>query len=112
MSVNFLDPAGHPVALTRVQDNGSERPPAGVMPLLTVAATAMDTERIIAQDGSPGSGSGQSGQDLLVTSIARKKKQLPPLIPVQGRAAQPLHQQSPYGISNQGYAATRHDQTR
>ena len=30
------------------------------MPLLAVAATTMDTERMMLQDGSPGSGSGQS----------------------------------------------------
>ena len=32
------------------------------MPLLAVAATTMDTDRMILQDGSPGSGSGQSQQ--------------------------------------------------
>ena len=76
------------------------------MPLLAVAATTMDTERMILQDGSPGSGSGQSQQDLIVSSLARRKKSghhlppppvpqavmdrpLPP--PVQGRAAHALH---------------------
>ena len=74
------------------------------MPLLAVAAATMDMERIIQQqDGSPGSGSGQSQQELIVSSLARRKKSgsHPPPIPavidrplpmqpgggVQGRAA-------------------------
>ena len=95
------------------------------MPLLAVAATTMDTERMIHQDGSPGSGSGQSQQELIVSSLARRKKSghhpplpqgvldrpLPPITGVQGRASQPTHHPQPvYGISNQAYA--RHDQTR
>ena len=44
------------------------------MPLLAVAATTMDTERMMLQDGSPGSGSGQSQQDLITSSLARRKK--------------------------------------
>jgi len=96
------------------------------MPLLAVAATTMDTERMIHQDGSPGSGSGQSQQELIVSSLARRKKSghhpplpqgvldrpLPPInhSQVQGRASQQLHHPQPvYGISNQAYA--RHDQT-
>ena len=101
------------------------------MPLLAVAATTMDTERMILQDGSPGSGSGQSQQDLIVSSLARRKKSghhlppppvpqavldrpLPP--PVQGRAAHPLHplhQPQPVygGIANPAYARQQHDQT-
>ena len=92
------------------------------MPLLAVAATTMDPERMIHQDGSPGSGSGQSQQELIVSSLARRKKHggHPPPIPsvidrplpiqpgVQGRANQLPHPQPVYGVSNQGYA--RHEQ--
>ena len=92
------------------------------MPFLGVAAATMDTDRMMNghQDGSPGSGSGQSHQELIVSSLARKKKagnHLPPLpsvidrpLPiqpgmVQGRAAGQLpHPQPVYGVSNQGYA--------
>ena len=96
------------------------------MPLLAVAATTMDTERMILQDGSPGSGSGQSQQDLIVSSLARRKKSghhLPPVPqavldrplspPVQGRAALPLHHPQPLygGIANPAYARQQHDQT-
>lgn len=97
------------------------------MPLLAVAATAMDTDRMLQQqDGSPGSGSGQSQQELIVSSLARRKKHgsHPPPVPsvvdrplpvqpggggVEGRAATQLHHPQPvYGVSNHGYA--RHDQ--
>ena len=48
------------------------------MPLLTVAATKMDTERMISNDNSPGSGSGQSHQEFaMMNSLARRKKQHP-----------------------------------
>ena len=102
------------------------------MPLLAVAATTMDTDRMILQDGSPGSGSGQSQQDLIVSSLARRKKQggshppppqgvidrpLPPIggqaPPVPGaRVSQTLHHPQPVfgGISNPAYAR-QHDQT-
>ena len=87
------------------------------MPLLAVAAaTMLDTERMILQDGSPGSGSGQSQQDLLVSSLARRKKAphpppqdrpLPPIVPGQPV----LHPQPVFaGISNPAYAR-QHDQT-
>jgi len=93
------------------------------MPLLAVAATAMDNDRIFHQDGSPGSGSGQSHQELIVSSLARRKKHggHPPPIPsvmdrplpmqpgVDGRGSQLHHPQPVYGVSNQGYA--RHDQS-
>ena len=92
------------------------------MPLLAVAATTMDPERMIHQDGSPGSGSGQSQQELIVSSLARRKKHgsHPPPIPsvidrplpiqpgVQGRGSHLPHPQPVYGVSNQGYA--RHEQ--
>ena len=86
------------------------------MPLLAVAATAMDTDRMVHQDGSPGSGSGQSQQELIVSSLARKKKQhgaphLPGVLdrplPLQP-GAQLHHPQPVYGVSNHGYS--RHDQ--
>ena len=99
------------------------------MPLLAVAAATMDMERIIAQDGSPGSGgSGQSQQELIVSSLARRKKSgnHPPPIPgvidrplpmqpggmVQGRAAAAAahlaHPQPIYGgVANHGYS--QHD---
>ena len=92
------------------------------MPLLAVAAaTMLDTERMILQDGSPGSGSGQSQQDLLVSSLARRKKAphaLPPPPPPQDRPLPPIVQQQPVlhpqpvfaGISNPAYAR-QHDQT-
>ena len=54
------------------------------MPLLAVAATTMDTERMMLQDGSPGSGSGQSQQDLITSSLARRKKAPGPAPPVPG----------------------------
>ena len=100
------------------------------MPLLTVAATTMDADRMILQDGSPGSGSGQSQQDLIVSSLARRKKAgghppppagvldrpLPPIVPaVQGRSSQnsQIHNPQPVfgGISNPAYARQQHDQT-
>ena len=96
------------------------------MPLLAVAATSMDlvSDRMMLQDGSPGSGSGQSQQDLLVTSLARRKKApappvtdrpLPPIVPhSQGGSAQHLvHHPQPVfaGISNPAYARQHHDQT-
>ncbi len=104
------------------------------MPLLAVAAATMDMERIIQQDGSPGSGSGQSQQELIVSSLARRKKSgnHPPPIPsvldrplpiqpgggVQGRGAGGMggggggssghlaHPQPVYGgVANHGYAS-------
>ena len=101
------------------------------MPLLAVAATTMD-DRMILQDGSPGSGSGQSQQDLIVSSLARRKKSgghgppppqgvmdrpLPPIggpsPAVQGRGSQQLHHPQPVfgGISNPAYARQHGDQT-
>ena len=103
------------------------------MPLITVAAATMDTDRMIFQDGSPGSGSGQSHQDLIVSSLARRKKAgghppppagvldrpLPPIVPpaVPGRSSQnsQIHNPQPVfgGISNPAYARQQqHDQTR
>lgn len=100
------------------------------MPLLAVAAATMDMERIIHQDGSPGSGSGQSQQELIVSSLARRKKSgsHPPPIPavldrplpiqpgVQGRgmtgfggSGHLAHPQPVYGgVANQGYM-TQHE---
>merc|ERR1719195_949622 len=74
---------------------------------------------MILQDGSPGSGSGQSQQDLLVCSLARRKK--PPHPPPQDRPLPPIVPQQPVhsvhhpqpvfaGISNPAYAR-QHDQT-
>ena len=58
---------------------------------------------LVVQDGSPGSGSGNSQQDLIISSLARRKKggsALPPLPPppvprTQGRGDM--------GISNAAY---------
>ena len=91
------------------------------MPLLAVAATTMDTERMMLQDGSPGSGSGQSQQDLITSSLARRKKAPGPAPPVPGSVMDrppppivppPLHHPQPVfaGISNPAYAR-QHDQT-
>ena len=98
------------------------------MPLLAVAATTMDlvNDRMMLQDGSPGSGSGQSQQDLIVSSLARRKKApappvsdrpLPPIVPHghggHGGSQQLLHHPQPVfaGISNPAYARQHHDQT-
>ena len=94
------------------------------MPLLAVAATTMDTlsDRMMLQDGSPGSGSGQSQQDLIVSSLARRKKApAPPVIdrplpPIQGHGGSQshlVHHPQPVfaGISNPAYARQHHDQT-
>ena len=68
------------------------------MPLLAVAATTMDlSDRMMLQDGSPGSGSGQSQQDLIVSSLARRKKApAPPVIdrplpPISGHGGSQSH---------------------
>jgi len=99
------------------------------MPVLALVTSTMDTERILkshTQDGSPGSGSGQSQQELMVSSLARRKKSegyYPPSS--RGLLDQPqpqqhgnqmdpqLHSQQQsnhlHGVSNPAY--TRHNQT-
>jgi len=71
----------------------------------------MDMERMLHQDGSPGSGSGNSQQDLMVSSLARRKKsdRGPPL-PPPPVPRQPSHNPG-YGHSNAAYSVGRHDNT-
>jgi hypothetical protein len=70
------------------------------MPLLAVAAATMDMERIIHQDGSPGSGSGQSQQELIVSSLARRKKSGSHPPPIPAVLDRPLHLQP--GVQGRG----------
>ena len=82
------------------------------MPLVLVAQPPMDMERMLGQDGSPGSGSGASHQDLIVSSLARRKKGGgPPLPPPPAPRPQPPAPAPAYGHSNAAYAS-RHEQNR